>query len=180
MFMKKVERGREDKVWKGRSEQVNIDASVLLANRCANVDGQILRSDYLAQRRKWEQERDREAQFFFEDEAEADNEDNALPQSWPVTPRLQAQPDDEQQVDEMAQIEEEELRALLEMQQQQEAEAAWRATQQQDVPSSPTRYGSDDEDYDDIFMELLSSQQQAQASQGMSGQQQDTEMMDTT
>lgn len=27
-----------------------------------------------------------------------------------------------------------------------------------DIPSSPTRYGSDEEDYDDIFMEMASSQ----------------------
>jgi hypothetical protein len=121
----------------------------------------------MTQRRKWEEERNREAHFYDVEEYE--------PVTEPTTPRLRAQPDEvlqEQQVDEIAQMEEEELRTLLEAQYH---EASIDQEQMQDIPSSPTRYGSDDEDYDDIFMQLLSSQQvQGQV------QQQDTEMMDTT
>lgn len=104
-------------------------------------DEQILRSDYIAQRRRWEEERDREAHIFDYEDYEQADELPGLPQSWPMTPRLKAQPDDEQQVDEIEQMEEEELRALLELQEQEEAAM-------RDIPSSPTRYGSDDEDYD--------------------------------
>jgi hypothetical protein len=93
----------------------------------------------------------------------------------PPTPRLTAQPDDEQQVDEIAQMEEEELREVLALQKQEAV--------MQDIPSSPTRYGSDDDDYDDIFMELLSSQQgqgSRSQGQGQAGADQDAEMMDMT
>lgn len=97
---------------------------------------------------------------------------------WPSTPRLRALPDDAQEVDEIAQMEEEELRELLALQDQEQASAM------QDIPSSPTRYGSDDEDYDDIFMEYLSSQQQlvgeSQDQQIAHGQRfEDADMMDT-
>ncbi|KIW05410.1 uncharacterized protein PV09_03923 [Verruconis gallopava] len=163
MFMKKVERGREEKQWKGRSDQ-------------------ILRSDYIARRRRWEEERNREALRFF-----PDYEDEELPSAssvqqadavpWPGTPRLVAQPDDEQQVDAIAQMEEEELRALLEMQEQHDADAQ---VHEYDIPSSPTRYGSDEEDYDEIFMELVSSQHdnEARVSAQAQRQHEDAEMMD--
>jgi hypothetical protein len=151
---------------------------------------QILRSDYMAQRRKWEEERDREALSIFEDydaEYELPSESDVRGQSWPMTPRLKPRPDDEQQVDEIAQMEEAELCALLDLQDHQEAEAQEAAmqmqTQMQDIPSSPTRYGSDDDDFDEIFMELASSQPQRMhmSFEGpLSQQQEDTDMMDTT
>jgi hypothetical protein len=58
---------------------------------------------------------------------------------------------EEAEVDAMAQIEEQELQELL-------ALAEDDGDQMQHIPSSPTRYGSDEEDYDDIFMEIVSSQ----------------------
>ena len=153
-----------------------------------------MRSDYLAQRRRWEQERDREAHLFdLQQEELLVEEEQPHATSWPTTPRLQAQPDDAtQDVDEIAQMEEEELRAILEMQaahaQAQEADEAMHMSFQQsqgreqafDIPSSPTRYGSDDEDYDDIFMELLSSQQAIRGAARVLSQPQDAEMMDMT
>jgi hypothetical protein len=175
MFMKKVEKGRVEKRWGGRSEQVCHLTTRQVLSREANDDDndvQILRSDYLAQRRKWEEDRDREAQNFLDYEDE--DSEHALPMLPPRSPRLHAQPDDEQQVDEIAQIEEQELRALLEMQQQQQAQEV--GIQTQNIPSSPTHYGSDDDDFDDIFMELVCSQQQPLSC--VEVRQQDAEMMD--
>lgn len=94
---------------------------------------------------------------------------------WPSTPRLNAQPDDAQEVDVVEQMEEQELRALIGLADQQQQEMP-------NIPSSPTRYGSDEEDFDDIFMELMSSQEakQQQTRAIVAYENADAEMMDMT
>jgi hypothetical protein len=75
------------------------------------------------------------------------------------SPHLQAQrqpaylrSDDmeEAEADAIARLEEQELQELIAL--------ADGGQEMEHVPSSPTRYGSDEDDYDDIFMEILSSQ----------------------
>jgi hypothetical protein len=58
---------------------------------------------------------------------------------------------EEAEADAIARMEEQELQELI-------ALAEDDGETMQHVPSSPTRYGSDEEEYDDIFMEILSSQ----------------------
>jgi hypothetical protein len=78
---------------------------------------------------------------------------NALP----LTPRLSPhQVDDE--VDAIAQMEDQEFVELLALAADQEDPVMHTHMEDQDIPSSPTRYGSDEEDYEDIFMEMASSQ----------------------
>lgn len=83
---------------------------------------------------------------------------NALPVHAP-TPRLQPQQwhTDRTDIDEaeaIAQMEEQELQELLALAEEEQPAN----DEMQHIPSSPTRYGSDEEDYDDIFMEIVSSQ----------------------
>jgi hypothetical protein len=67
---------------------------------------------------------------------------------------------DEAEVDAIAQMEEQELQELIALEYD-GGEAM------QHIPSSPTRYGSDEEEYDDIFMEILSSQDVRSEEDGM-------------
>jgi len=160
LFMKKVVQGRDNARWEGRSDR-------------------ILRSDYIAQQRRREEKCARsapEVQLDFE----SDDDDNALPESrqqqyeYPSTPRLSPYQAD-LEVDAIAQLEEQELQELVALVEEDEMH----------IPSSPTRYGSDDEEYEDIFMEVLSSQEGAQKQQGGLSQTREYHMleedgMDTT
>jgi hypothetical protein len=61
---------------------------------------------------------------------------------------------EEAEVDAVAQMEEMELQELIRLADEPVVHEAMH------VPSSPTRYGSDEEEYDDIFMEILSTQEE--------------------
>jgi hypothetical protein len=75
----------------------------------------------------------------------------------PSTPRLSPhQMEDE--VDAVAQMEELELEHLLALSEDNGVPAVPTYMEEVDIPSSPTRYGSDEDEYDDIFMEMVSSQ----------------------
>lgn len=84
----------------------------------------------------------------------------------PSTPHLSPR-QIEDEVDAVAQMEQQELEGLLALAAEEEDLIINTYMEEADVPSSPTRYGSDEEDYDDIFMEMVSSQE-AQA-QGQFG-----------
>ncbi|QDS76423.1 hypothetical protein FKW77_004213 [Venturia effusa] len=153
LFMKKVQMGREDKRWEGRSEQ-------------------ILRSDYILEQRRWENERARSAPQLDiyedeEDESPPPSSMNMFMDETRSTPHpVPHQIDDE--VDTIAQFEQQELEDLLALAADEEVSAMNTHMEEVDVPSSPTRYGSDEEDYDDIFMEMVSSQEtQTQGQFGM-------------
>lgn len=68
--------------------------------------------------------------------------------------------DDE--VDAVAQMEQQELDELLALAAEGKDPIMNAYMEEVDIPSSPTRYGSDDEDYDGIFMEMVSSQEAQQ------------------
>lgn len=77
----------------------------------------------------------------------------------PSTPRLSPH-QIEDEADAVAQMEEQELEALLALASDEgdPVMTTYMEEQARDIPSSPTRYGSDEEDYDDLFMEMVSSQ----------------------
>ncbi|TLD18927.1 hypothetical protein E2P81_ATG01655 [Venturia nashicola] len=150
LFMKKVQTGREDKRWEGRSEQ-------------------ILRSDYILEQRRWENERARSAPDLdiYEDEEDElpTSSTNLFSNTTPSSPHLPSH-QIEDEVDVVAQMEQQELDELLALAAEEEHPLVNSYMEVMDIPSSPTRYGSDEEDYDDIFMEMVSSQT---AEQGQSG-----------
>jgi hypothetical protein len=77
----------------------------------------------------------------------------------PSTPRLSPTSHQIQdEVDAVAQMEEQELEALVALAEDNSENLGTFDMEEVDIPSSPTRYGSDEEDYDDIFMEIVSSQ----------------------
>ncbi|KAF2399124.1 hypothetical protein EJ06DRAFT_583086 [Trichodelitschia bisporula] len=139
MFMKKVERGRDDGRWEQRRDQ-------------------ILRSDYIAEQRRWEEERIRSAPVvsheIYEDEDDlpvANQASNLAGSSVANAPESNMSPEDEAEA--IARMEEEELKAYLEL-----AEEKPLNDHFLQVPSSPTRYGSDEEDYNSLFNEFLATQ----------------------
>jgi hypothetical protein len=67
---------------------------------------------------------------------------------------------DEAEVDAIARMEEQELQDLIALEQD-------HGEEMEHIPSSPSRYGSDEEEYDDIFMEILSSQDAPREEDGM-------------
>ncbi|KAF2430704.1 hypothetical protein EJ08DRAFT_649491 [Tothia fuscella] len=181
LFMKKVELGRGEKRWEGRSDK-------------------ILRSDYLSQQRRWEAERALAAPESFPEYLDDEGEENtetiehgfpmdaqqidyanimhATPSLRPQTrkPRVFSNPTvEDAEVDEVARREEMELQELIRLADEPHGDVGMEMWIEEDVgidigiPSSPSRYGSDEDDYDDIFMEILSSQE---GRQGGSHQQQ--------
>jgi hypothetical protein len=132
---------------------------------------QILRSDYILQQRRWEEERARSAPDFIPEFEEFEEDKDDFPTSgfsrgtvlYPSTPRLSAHKTEDDEVDAVAQMEEQELRELVALAEESEAQRMEMPMKEQSIPSSPTRYGSDEEEYEDIFMEIVSSQQGAQA-----------------
>lgn len=76
----------------------------------------------------------------------------------PSTPHLSPH-QIEDEVDAVAQMEQRELEELLALADDEEDPVMSTCMEEVDIHSSPTRYGSDEEDYDDIFMEMVSSQE---------------------
>lgn len=82
---------------------------------------------------------------------------NMFTNATPSTPRLSPH-QIEDEVDAVAHMEEQELEELLALAGDAVDPVTNKYMEEIDIPSSPTRYGSDEEDYDDIFMEMASSQ----------------------
>lgn len=76
----------------------------------------------------------------------------------PSTPHLSPH-QIEDEVDAVAQMEQRELEELLALVADEEDPDMHTYMEEVDKPGSPTRYGSDEEDYDDIFMKMISSQE---------------------
>jgi len=118
----------------------------------------------MTQQRKWEEEQFQSApELFHEFEEEESEETGFLPNQrqtdcafgYHTTPLPQPHRPasfDEAEVDAVARMEEQELQVLIALEQEDN-----HAAENLQIPSSPTRYGSDEEEYDDLFMEFLSS-----------------------
>lgn len=83
---------------------------------------------------------------------------NTFSNATPSTPHLLPH-QIEDEADAVAQLEQEELEDLLALAADEEQPTMNVYMEEVDIPSSPTHYGSDEEDYDDIFMEMVSSQE---------------------
>jgi hypothetical protein len=148
MFFRRVQNGREDKKWEARGEQVRT-TSIHYASSDTNSI-QIQQLDFVAERKRWEDEKARQAPKEDDAMVEAIIEDAPLP-DWTVsTP----QPTQEMtEADYVAAQEEYELQQLIAAMEEQDRE--------NDVASQ--HFGSDDEDYDQLFMDCaMTTDQQYQ------------------
>jgi hypothetical protein len=148
MFFKRVQNGREDKKWEARGEQVRTTGIHYARSNTNNV--QIQQLDFVAERKRWEDEKARQAPKEDDAMVEETIEDAPLP-DWTVsTP----QPTQEMtEADYVAAQEEFELQQLIAAMEEQD--------QENDVASQ--HFGSDDEDYDQLFMDCaMTTDQQYQ------------------
>jgi len=157
-FLDRIAQARGDQRWDGKSDQVRLD----------NVDGlqppadffqQILRSDYLANQRRWEDDRHQTAPLF----ADEDDQENELPVAGYEEMIMEQDHREDviqghtmsDEVEAVVNQEERELEELLALAEDENQ------NQEMREPGSE-RWGSDEEDYDSLFMEYLSSQQVAE------------------
>ncbi|KAF2086064.1 hypothetical protein K490DRAFT_66990 [Saccharata proteae CBS 121410] len=143
LFLKKVQEKRDDRRWEGREDQ-------------------ILRLDWFSRQKRWEANLARTAPKM--DEPPEEEEEEAIFTDRPVFSSQQdhhmtsSQPDwsqkstVEEEVEVVAQQEDQELDALLAMMEEEENKMAAEYDE-------PQTYGSDDEDYDRIFSDLLNEDQ---------------------
>ncbi|KAF1960168.1 hypothetical protein CC80DRAFT_438751 [Byssothecium circinans] len=137
MFFRKVQKGRDDKKWDARGEQIQ-------------------RLDYISEHKRWEAEKARQAPEVGE---EIVDDEEGLPiaaSSFMGSSAPQQQPEQEvAEAEYMIEQEEWELQQLIASMEEQERD------------NVSQHYGSDDEDYNSIFMECASEDVQglSQASQ---------------
>lgn len=171
-FLDRVGSTREDQRWNGKSDQVLLDALDGLGLGTNSLK-QILRSDYIAEQRRWQEERQRTAPQAFDND-DFEDQENELPipsQDMMKTDPVESDSFNMQtmsdEVEAVARQEEQELEELLAL-----------AEQENQDPGSE-RWGSDEEDYDNLFMEYLSSQQTRQQ-QPAALEGEDEDSMDTS
>ncbi|GAB7348141.1 hypothetical protein MBLNU459_g6157t1 [Dothideomycetes sp. NU459] len=175
IFLKKIKQTRDDSRWEARTEDM-------------------ARLDYVNQKRRWEAEQARLAPPTYSDppeEAEVDttsylplwSSQTTAPQ--PIASQNYGLPMQDYEADAVFQQENEELEALLSLmqkeqqQQQQQQEGTNDAEMQGDTRQDEASvFGSDDEEYDSIFMDFIDDQGGIPSS-GLMEEAQD-EAMDTT
>lgn len=138
MFFKRVQNNREDKKWESRGEQVRRERGQSPKTRIDPL--QLQQLDFVSERKRWESKKALEAP---PEEEEFDDEltsDATLPQSSSSAPQYEPEMSEADYVLAQEEYELQQLIAAMEQEQNQDA------TPQQ-------HYGSDDEDYDQIFME---------------------------
>lgn len=138
---------------------------------------QMARLDYLKEKRQWEAEQARSAPTTYSDlfDAEEETEEYELPGYSSQMSWSQSQvPPDEREVDVVAKQEDEELEALVAMMQEEDEKRLGR--RQFDSPSSS--FGSDDDEYDDIFMNIIDGYGGGEAGAEVDHQQQHPEDVD--
>ncbi|KAF2100539.1 hypothetical protein NA57DRAFT_74145 [Rhizodiscina lignyota] len=136
MFLQKVSRDRDDQRFSERGEQ-------------------LLRLDFKSERRRWEDEKARSAPNFFTDALEEEDEGPVLSQTSTTFPRISQVSDmsmGESSVDEQQEAE------LLRRQEDEEMDELL-ARMDGEKTQHSSRYGSDDEEYEDIFMGLVGQEQ---------------------
>lgn len=186
MFLKKVKQDRDDSRWESRVEDVCITATppartLTLSHHLLNTLSksvtdtliQMARLDYNTEKRRWEAEQARSAPPTYSEPPEEDYEDpNRQPiysQQWhPQYEHYGFSPLSESEADAVLQQENAELEALVSMMENQELRFAQHEEDGEMVPPPTPRlgdrhdgasvFGSDDEEYDSIFMDLIDEQ----------------------
>ncbi|KAK4992441.1 hypothetical protein LTR50_001200 [Elasticomyces elasticus] len=170
LFLKKVQEGREDRRWDARGDQ-------------------ILRLDYVSQQRRWEAEQARSAPTLSawppeEDDDQNISVSNVQPSQWLANSTTHSRRlTSDEEIDAVVRREDEELQALLSMMETEDSRDHDDSTQ--DGPRE--EYGSDEEDYDSIFMDVICDERELEYGTGtrqdpacIRQQSQDPDAMDMT
>ncbi|KAK5169313.1 hypothetical protein LTR04_005648 [Oleoguttula sp. CCFEE 6159] len=192
LFLKKVQQGRDNRRWEARGDQVGyvnlaqVSSFKLLTSA---LPSQMMRLDFMSRQKRWEAEQARRAPLLSDPPEDDDMDEHDAPlfssqsstypsyssqrtqsPSNPTTPTIHAVPDNE--VDVILQQEDEELDALVSM---------LGSEQYERNKAQDASYGSDEEDYDSIFMDFIDDGMVAQeSSERTQGDEQGSDDMDTT
>ncbi|KAH0337170.1 hypothetical protein KCU81_g8230, partial [Aureobasidium melanogenum] len=156
MFLRKVRQSRDDNKWDSRIDDM-------------------ARLDYLKEKRRWEAEQVRSAPQLHPDFAEAEEaSEYDLPTynsqtAWDPQSRFDYPLDPE--ADAILQQENEELEALVALMQEDEQRQNQQSNSQEAYDDRSSAFGSDDDEYDNIFMNLID---ETGGAAGGSGQHQST------
>lgn len=171
-FLERVSGARDDQRWDGRSDQAWLNVIDGL-RPYANFHNQILRSDYIAEQRRWEKQQQRSAPAFPEED-ELEDEENELPIPSQDMMKTDFGERDSFQMHTMS----DEVEAIAHQEEQELEELVALVGEETKEPGSE-RWGSDEEDYDNLFMEYLSSQQHPRQ-QTVAEEGEEEEAMDTS
>ncbi|KAF2471613.1 uncharacterized protein BDR25DRAFT_303119 [Lindgomyces ingoldianus] len=153
MFFRKVQKGRDEKMWEVRGDQIQ-------------------RLDFISSHKRWEAEKARQAPPLEDGYLNEDLLEEAAA-SWPGNTTTNPEKD-MAEVDYVLEQEERELQALIALMEEEQAA--------QDMTSQ--HYGSDEEDYDQIFIEYTNvanvHQQDQQQPLQSNARYDDPDAMDTT
>lgn len=149
MFFKRVHNSREDKKWETRGEQVWIKLLSIAKSR-TDICFQIQQLDFVSERKRWEAEKARQAPPENDLINEDTMDDPSLPEWASITSYVE---EGMTEADWIAAQEEYELQQLI-------------ASVEQENEASSAHYGSDDDDYDSIFLECLDMAHEASAQKG--------------
>lgn len=152
LFFKRVQDNREERKWGSRGEQVR---HYLYSDQTRTDHSQLQQLDFVSERKRWENKKAQEAPREEEDFDDELLSEAKLPQS--SSDAAQYEPE-MSEADYVLEQEEHELQQLI---------AAMEQEQSQDT-APQQHFGSDDDDYDQIFMECAADadtryQQQPQA-----------------
>ncbi|KAG9698985.1 hypothetical protein KCU95_g3064, partial [Aureobasidium melanogenum] len=156
MFLRKVRQSRDDNKWDSRIDDM-------------------ARLDYLKEKRRWEAEQVRSAPQLHPDFAEAEEaSEYDLPtyssqMAW--DPQSQSDYPLDPEADAILQQENEELEALVALMQEDEHRQNQQSNSQEAYEDRSSAFGSDDDEYDNIFMNLID---ETGGAAGCSGQHQST------
>lgn len=169
MFFNRVQNDRDDKKWESRREQVC--ATSIQQELCVANHVQVQQLDFVSERKRWEAAKARQAPPEIDDMTEEAIEDAQLPQ-W-----TNHGPQSTQQMIEADYV------AAQEAQELQQLIASMEQENRNDDAASQ-HFGSDDEDYDELFMECATmneSQYQPQSQHSHPGfEERDAMDMDMT
>ncbi|KAH0279513.1 hypothetical protein KCU91_g1701, partial [Aureobasidium melanogenum] len=156
MFLRKVRQSRDDNKWDSRIDDM-------------------ARLDYLKEKRRWEAEQVRSAPQLHPDFAEAEEaSEYDLPtyssqMAW--DPQSQSDYPLDPEADAILQQENEELEALVALMQEDEHRQNQQSNSQEAYEDRSSAFGSDDDEYDNVFMNLID---ETGGAAGCSGQHQST------
>lgn len=158
MFLRKVRQARDENKWDSRIDDVRSWLPHSL-KFILTVSVQMARLDYLKEKRRWEAEQVRSAPSLHPDFAEAEEtSDYDLPMYsgqmvW--DPQSQSDYSLDPEADLVLQQENEEMEALLALMQEDENRRNQQSNSQETHDDRSPAFGSDDDEYDDIFMNMI-------------------------
>ena len=168
-YLDRVKTGQEDQRWVGKSDQARHHVCLQQQVLKLTLPQQILHLDYTNERRRWEEELQRTAPEF-NDKEDLENQEYDIPvTSHNISGHAPTANIFSHSVQSSKHTVFDEVEAVAHQEEQELDELLALAEEEQNSIQEPRseRWGSDEEDYDDIFMEFISSSETArQAASG--------------